>query len=303
MKAKEGLIALAVVLGILLIGSIIWGFRTNSQKNDLTLQNEELTTEMEELTELRESLAREIDSLEQEYSILAEENEALSGSLTEVEGKLASTQSALSSAKRKSANEINGLRAEIEQLIAAKAQLESRINNIQMENDSLKMVAGILTEDLNLAREENQALSNLNETMNQEVKKLTLANFKASAFRVDTEQKNDKVSSKARRVREIKVSFDLTNVPEEFQGLRPLYLTISDDKGVPIQSENPINTKVVVNGQAMDLIAQKSKDVDIAENQRLNFSYELEDKLESGAYRVAVYTDIGMLGASSFILR
>lgn len=258
---------------------------------------------MDELNVLRENLAREIDSLEQEYSILAEENESLSGSLSEAETKLASTESSLSAAKRKNASEINSLRAEIEDLISAKAQLESRINNIQMENDSLKMVAGILTEDLSLAREENQALNNLNETMNQEVKKLTLANFKASAFRVDTEQKNDKVSAKARRVREIKVSFDLTNVPSEYQGLRPLYMSISDDKGVPIQSENPINTKVVVNGQAMDLIAQKTKDVDIADNQRLNFSYELEDKLDSGVYRVAVYTDIGLLGASSFILR
>jgi hypothetical protein len=47
----------------------------------------------------------------------------------------------------------------------------------------------------------------------------------------------------------------------------------------------------------------QQKDTDIVENQRLTFNYELEDKLKSGYYRVAVYTDIGLLGASSFRLQ
>lgn len=303
MKAKEGLITLAVVLGVLLIGAIIWGSVQSSKKNQLISQNELMSNDMDELTELKANLEKEVDSLKQEYFAVAEENENLSGSLSEAQSRMADLEKALKSEKNKSASQVNNLRAQIEELIAVKTELQGAIAAVQAENDSLKMVTGILTQDLNVAREENQALANLNQTIQEEVKRLTLANFKASAFRVDTEQRNDKVSTKAKRIREINVSFDLTNVPAEYQGVRPLYLTVTDDKGVPINVANPIRTKVVVNDQAMDLIAVKSKDVNVGDNQRLSFNYELEDKLKPGFYRASVYTDVGLLGASSFQLR
>ncbi|MDX1667003.1 MAG: hypothetical protein R3350_07230 [Saprospiraceae bacterium] len=140
--------------------------------------------------------------------------------------------------------------------------------------------------------------------MEEEVNRLTLANFKASAFQVELERKNDKVTSKARRARRIIITFDLTNVPEEYQGVRPLYLVINDEKATPIVStEDAINTEVMINGEVVDLVAAEAKEVDIAENQRLAFTHDLSDKLEPGYYRAAVYTDIGLLGAASFRLR
>ena len=85
--------------------------------------------------------------------------------------------------------------------------------------------------------------------------------------------------------------------------MRPLYLVVTDDKGTPIKDSNPIQAKVVVNGQDMDIQAVKVQEVNIEESQRLSFSHDLEEKLTTGYYRVAVYTDIGLLGASSFRLR
>jgi S-adenosylmethionine synthetase len=99
------------------------------------------------------------------------------------------------------------------------------------------------------------------------------------------------------------VSFDLVNVPDEFQGVRPVYLVITDDKGTPIRIANPINAQVQINGAAMDIQAVSTREENIAENQRLSFNHDLEEKLRSGYYRVAVYTDVGLLGASSFRLR
>ena len=85
--------------------------------------------------------------------------------------------------------------------------------------------------------------------------------------------------------------------------MRTLYLTITDDKGTPVAAANPIQAKTIVNDQKMDIIAVKAQDVDIIENQRLSFTYDLEDKLAPGYYRVAIYTDIGLLGVSSMRLR
>jgi hypothetical protein len=99
------------------------------------------------------------------------------------------------------------------------------------------------------------------------------------------------------------VSFDLTNVPEEYQGIRPIYLVLTDDKSTPIQVENAKPVKIVINQQEIDLFVAKSREVSLASNQRINFSYELEDKLKPGYYRASVYTDVGLLGASNFRLR
>lgn len=304
MDGKRGLTILAVVLGIFLILALLWGFRQNRQVGDLSAENTEVNQGLEEMTEIRDQLARQVDSLSQAYQGLATENSDLSGNLAGTQEKLQQAEAALSKAKRSSAAQANDLRAQINELIAARSGLESSITALQAENDSLRQRAGILEMDLGRSQEENQALANLNQTMQGEIKKLTLENFKASAFQVDVQQKSgEKVTAKSRRARKIVVSFDLAAVPAEYQGVRPIYLVVTDEKGTPIQPENPIRTSVNVNGQQMDLIALQAKEVNISDSQRLSLSHDLEDRLQPGYYRASVYTDIGLLGASSFRLR
>jgi chromosome segregation ATPase len=303
MDQKKGLIAAVVVLAILLIIAAIWGFNQKSQKQELKSEKVELEGTVEELEVLREDLINEVDSLQGEYSLLAETNGELQGDLAQAQETIAQKEAAIRNIKARNASEINSLRAEIKQLLALKDDLQGNIQNLQAENDSLRTAMGVLASDLDASKEEIEQLNNIRQTIEEENDRLTLENFKASAFQVEFEKGNDKVTSKAKKARTVRTSFDLTEVPEEFQGMRTLYLTITDDKGSPIEASNPIQAKTVVNNQEMDIIAVKAKDVDITENQRLSFVYDLEDKLKPGYYRVAVYTDIGLLGSSSMRLR
>jgi len=208
------------------------------------------------------------------------------------------------SAQRNSDAEITNLRAEIQNLLSAKAQLESSIANLKVENDSLRNRANVLEQDLNVARQNNTSLSQLNRTMEGELKRLTLANFKATAFRVEVEKKRkSKLTSKSRQAKKVVISFDVTEVPDQYQGVRPLYLVISDETGTPIKAKNPVNAQVTVNSQRMDIIAVEAKEIDITSNQRLSFTHDLEEKLRKGFYRILIYTDIGLLGSNSFRLR
>lgn len=304
MDSKKGLIILAAVLGLLLLLSLVFNFRQKGQSNDLEAENLETTEALDAMTQLRDDLARQVDSLSQAYQSLAYENESLQGSFSNVQSQLSQAESALSKAKRSSAAEINDLRAQIQELMSARANLEGSIQAMQAENDSLRMRTGVLETDLARSAEENQQLNSMNQTIQQEVKRLTLANFKASAFQVDVQQRSgEKVTARSRRARRILVSFDLANVPGEYQGVRPIYLVISDQNGTPITSSNPIKATVSINGQPTDIIAVQGKDVNVADSQRLSFTHDLEDRLPAGFYRASVYTDIGMLGASSFQLR
>ena len=244
MKAKQGLIILAVILGLLLLFSFYWGWKNNKAKNALIQDKIELSGELEDLEELREDLATEVDSLQVAYESLYEENVTLQGSLSEAESKIASKDAAIRNEKKRASSEINNLRAEIQDLLASKGELESSIADLQAENDELRSQNELLTQDLSAARSQNQELANLNRTIQDEVSRLTLANFKASAFQVDVENKSGKkVTTKSGRARRIRVSFDLTNVPEEYQGMQTIYLTITDDKGTPVMAANPVKNE------------------------------------------------------------
>ena len=300
---RKGLIIAVAVLAVLLIAAAIWAFSEKSQKEELQSEKVELEGTVDELEILREDLITEVDSLQGEYSMLAETNGELQGDLAQAQETIAQKEAALRNIKARNASEINSLRAEIKQLMALKDDLQGNIQDLQTENDSLRTAMGVLASDLDASKEEVEQLNNIRQTIEEENDRLTLENFKASAFQVEFEKGNDKVTSKAKKVRTVRTSFDLTGVPEEYQGTRTLYLTITDGQGNPIEATNPISAKTVVNNQEMDIIAVKAKDVDITKDQRLSFAYDLEEKLDPGYYRVAIYTDIGLLGASSMRLR
>lgn len=303
---NKGLMILAVILALLLLGLGWYAWSLNSDKKELTTQNTQLTTEMDELGLLKESLEAEVDSLEAAFSDLAEENQLLEGSLADAAAEI-KKQKAAARRERREANaateENMGLRQQIEELIRDKAQLQAEINSVQAENEALKFQNESLKGSLDNAKQENAALAALNKTIQEEVGRLTLANFKADGFRVEVKKNNSKATAKSGRARKLSVSFDLTNVPDKYQGVKTLYLVVTDDKGTPIKNSNPIEAEVNVNGQAMNISAVKTKDVNIGNTQRISFDHNLEDRLRSGYYRVAVYTDIGLLGASSVRLR
>jgi peptidoglycan hydrolase CwlO-like protein len=303
MNSRQGLTIIIVILLLLLMGAAYWGYTTNQDKKALTEQNEQLNQQMGDLTALKENLQTEVDSLQNAYASLAEENESLQGSVDNAQHKIAEKEAIIRRLKKQTATANNSLQVQIQELLGVKAELETSINNLQVENDSLFALTGQLTADLAQAKTENEALANLNKTIQEELKRLTLANFKASAFRVEVEKRRPKATAKARRAKRLQVSFDLTGVVAKYQGVRPVYLVVTDDKGTPIKTENPIMAKVNVNNSLMDIQAVKEQDVNIGENQRLSFSYDLKEKLRPGYYRVAVYTDIGLLGAASFRLQ
>lgn len=301
-KKRNGLLVTAILLALAFFGAAAWGLQQNQSSQSLQSEKQQLQTQLAGIAELKNTLQREVDSLQTAYQSLASDNQALQGSLSDAQSRLARLDGELQAARRNRLGEVNGLKAEIQSLLASKAELENSIAAIQAENDSLRQRTGVLERDISAARSENAALSNLNRTIQGELRRLTLANFKATAFQVEVEMKKPKATAAAGRARRIMVTFDLTAVPSEYQGLRPLYLTITDDKGTPIAGSN-YQAKANVNGQSIDLIAVKEKEVNIGANQRLSFAHDLAEKLRPGYYRVAVYTDIGLLGAASFKLQ
>lgn len=307
MNTRNVLGIIVAILAILLFWTSYKSCQLTDNLTAAEAKNVKLDSKIGDLESLKVELETSVDSLEVAYNSLSEENASLSTSIEKEQARVRrrnATIKKLKAAKNSSASENSSLQAQISSLLAAKSALESNISSLQAENQALKDKLGIVEGNLSKAKDDNSALDALNRSMQSEIANLTLSTFKATAFQVAAVKKRkDKVTAKSRWAKYVKVSFDLTNVPEKYQGVRPLYMVITDQTSNPIFLDNPIKATVKMNGQSSEIIAAEKKEINIKENQRLNFNHKLGKRLKKGYYRVIVYTDIGVLGASTIRLR
>ena len=307
MNSRNVLAIVAAILALLLCWTGYKSYSLSGEVTKLEAENKTLNEKVGNLETLKSDLQTQVDSLESQYNTLNEENAALATTVEEEQARVRrrnATIKKLKAAASENDTDNSNLQSQISALLAAKSQLEANINDLKTENTALKEKLGIAEASLTKANDDNAALDALNKTMQSEIANLTLANFKATAFQVEVEKRrNEKVTSKSRRARTIKASFDLTNVPAKYQGVRPIYMVISDESSNPIYLENPIKATVRVNNSDSQIIAAEKKEINIKENQRLSFNHKLGKRLKKGYYRVIVYTDIGVLGASTIRLR
>ncbi|MTB52725.1 hypothetical protein [Lewinella sp. W8] len=309
---KRTLTAIAIILGLLFLGSLFWGLSNNSK---LTEANAQMSEEVDQLSLLRDKLTREVDSLGTAYEAAAADNVELQGQLAEAQdqAKRALYDMRQAQKSRRNDNEVAyQMRVQIEDLIQTRATLERSISELRAENDQLRKDNVTLRRDLSEAKTqaynfEKKAdnLETMTKSMEAEIERMTLGAFKATAIQVDMFRgnKGTKVTSDASRVKRMNVSFDLVDVPSEFLGVRPIYLVLTDQSGTPVVSQNPVRAKVIVNGAEMDLIALEGRDVNVERTQRISFTHELDVKLAAGFYRAQIFTDLGLLGSANVQLR
>lgn len=312
---KKTLTAIAIILALLFIGSLIWGFNRNSAATELAEEKVEMTGELSQLELLRNNLQAQVDSISIVYESAAADNASLKGELAEAQ-KLA--QAALYDMRKAQKSRQNDndvayqMRLQIEDLVSARANLERNLAELETENKSLRQENVGLRQNLSTAKTENYELAKKSDALEQttrrmetEINAITLGAFKASAMQVDLYRGNSgtKTTTDASRVKRMAVSFDLTAVPSKYLGVRPIYLVMTDESGTPVISENPVRAKAMVNGAEMNVIALEGRDVNVEKNQRISFTHEMSTKLQKGFYRVQILTDLGLLGATNVQLR
>ena len=138
MNARQGLTILAVILALLLLGVAWWGFGLTKDKTRLTEERDHLEAELGDVKLLKSRLEVEVDSLERAYVSLTEENATLQGSLADAQATINRRDASIRKLKQtaKSGNEakaqVNTLTSEIQNLLAAKTQLESSIQSLKV---------------------------------------------------------------------------------------------------------------------------------------------------------------------------
>ncbi len=309
MSTEKGLRTYATVMTVLFILALAGLLFIYFSKNKVITER---TSERDELLVERTNLERDLDSLQNVLQVASAENDSLQGSLSDLQKMMEEKAAEVRKIRAQSANTVEGLRKEINQLRQIRGELEGAIGQLQAENEQLRSEnKRLTTENEQLTTERGQLtsqvedLNKFNQTLQDQVAKLTRAGIKAQAFRVDVETRSDKLTAKARRTREIVITFDLVDLPEEFQGEHTLYLVLTDVNGAMLPTSGTlVNANIPTpSGSALQIQAQQTKQVNLARSQRLSFNYPVAEKLKSGTYVATVYADFGILGSSSFRLR
>lgn len=298
--------AYGIVIASLLVLSAALGYFFWQKSRTYLRESEKMEAEKVQLVAAKSEIEHSLDSLANSYADLRTENETLSGKLTTTAALVQQKEGIIRDIRLTLAKDLQQLRDQVSILSRTKIEYETIISTLKGENEGLKdenkRLAG---ENLEL-KGNNTALSGkvegLAQQLEEQIRKTQSAVFKASSFRVTATRRNEKLTTKARRVRTIDVSFDLANVPANYQGTQKLYLVITDEKGRPIVGEGPVKATVYAPTGPIDITAQQVKSAVLEEMQRLSFNYKFDDRLQSGAYVVAIYSDQGLLGAASFRL-
>jgi len=296
-------IAIGVIAGILLVailGFSIWKIKS------VNAEKARQATLIETLTQEKDQLESSLDSLQRELLNVQNENEELEGKVSASASVIEQKEIVIKQLKNQNTKELSQLQAQVSSLQKAKAEYEAILAVLRAENEQLKAeIAALKAENAGLRDSTTQLsakIGDLDSKLADQIKKTQSARFKATSFRVEMERKSDKLTAKARRVRNLSVSFDLADVPEQYRGPQKIYLVITDANSKPIAAANPTKVTISTPTGEIPIIAQQTRSVNLVETQRLLFNYKLEEKLKAGNYIAAVYCDSGLLGASSFKL-
>lgn len=296
----------AIVVTVLLLLAAGLGFFFWQKSKNYLAENEKMEKERVTLEAEKTQITTSLDSMTNAYSALRTENESLQGRVATSAQQVQQKEAVIRQIKATSVKDLESLRAQVEELKKTKIELETIITGLRLENEQLRAQVEQLTSDNAQLKGANTDLTgqvqDLAKQLEAQIKKTQSATFKATSFSVQCERRGDKLTTRAKKAREIFVSFDLADVPQAYQGEQKLYMAMTNDQGVPVMSKNQVKTTIHAPAGPVDITAQETKDVNLTAVQRVTFGHKFDERLKTGNYVVGIYCEKGLLGSATFKL-
>lgn len=300
------------VFGILFfvafIAAIYYGSRTTHLANDKS----NLSLNLEDLDQQKMKLENDLTALDSNYQVQISTNDTLSLTLQERVKEVDQLKARVWTARQKlekSEEENQAINEKLAQLETLKTDLESDIASLNETNKELVATNEQISEDLEMSKKQKEELNSQLAVITQENQKLinrlrTLApaGFVANNFTVTAAKRNDKLTAKANRAETINVSFDINDVPSEFQNEEEIYLVLTKSDGNPVQALPTKDVNVASIDPVTIQVVDRTKTT-LKDRQNIEMSFDTDRDLASGLYNVLVYADHGFLGSTTFQLR
>ena len=299
----------SIILGVLFLGAVIFGGMFYSKYKATENKATDLGTQLDST---RTKLQGELAVLNTNYSDQISLNDTLSVELqtkinevNDLQVRIDKARKALKSSEANNA-EIKARLAQMEEL---KVALERDILGLKEENQSLASSNQELNTELSSSKDEVNtlnskvmSLTSANEKLTGRLKTVAPAGFRADNFTVTSATKKDKLTTKGKKIDEITVTFDLNNIPDEFQGSREIYLVLTEFNGNPVSSVPGKEVNLKFGNEPVHVRAADIEKANLKARQSMSMSFEPTDNLNPGTYNVMVYADNGYLGSTGFLV-
>lgn len=300
---------IAAILGVLFVIASIFGItfynkykQTDSKATDLGTQ----------LDSTRTKLQADLAALNINYTDQIAVNDTLSVELQEKVAQVNDLQVRIEKARKALKNsEANNaeIKARLAQMEELKLALERDILGLKEENQTLASANQDLNTELSSTKDEVNTLNSKVMSLTQANEKLTgrlravaPAGFRADNFTVTSATKKDKITSKGKKIDAITVTFDLNNIPDEYQGSREIYLVLTEFNGNPVAAVPGKEVNLKFGNEPVHLRAADIEKANLKARQSMSMSFEPTDDLNPGTYNVMVYADNGYLGSTGFLV-
>jgi len=132
---------------------------------------------------------------------------------------------------------------------------------------------------------------------------LAPAGFQATSFQIQVADRKEKLTTKAKQARAIKINFDLANIPTELQKEHEIYLVVTDNEGIPVKKIASTPMDVPTANGALKVEVAGVETIALNEHQKISMAFQPTDKMDAGLYNVALWSNAGYLGSTAFSLR
>lgn len=303
---------LAWIMGGLFAVAFFAAIYYGIKSHNLQTEKSHLSVNLDDLDQQKLQLESELTVLDSNYQDQISENTTLASTLEERVKEVDDLKARVWTARQKltkSEEENKVISEKMVQLEQLKEELESDIASLNETNQELALTNEKMANDLQISKEETASLSTQlrdmtikNEALIDRLYTLAPAGFVANNFNITAARKNDKLTAKAKQAEKIHVSFDINDVPAEYQNEEEIYLVLTRFDGNPV-SELPGKEVEVASINPVTINVVDRKSTTLKDRQNIEMSFATDRDLESGIYNVLVYADHGFLGSTTFQLQ
>lgn len=294
-RPGKGPIAIMVILGLAVIGLLIWLLVMYSNYKDLKSEKEAQRTELQ--AEL-DSLMFEHDMIKQEYGTMADslsvKDSIIQANAEEIR-KLLDTQWEYYKIKKKLA-----LLQEVSQGYVR------QMDSLYVVNQALTEENIEIREDLQEARRDYEEMNRDREMLNEKVEKASILQvYKLDAYGIRARRDKEKETDKARRVDKIKVCFTLAENKIVEPGTKEIFVRIARPDKLILTKDRSDTYTFDYQGEKLQYSIKKLIDYQNSSMDMCLYwekSYAQKEMME-GNYHVEVFHDDEVIGHTQFVLR
>jgi len=286
---KKSVIVLLGVVILALTGGLVYLFLSLQQQK-------QANKDMQELAELdKQEMENEYERFALQYSEMKTQinNDSIVQQLTQEQMRTQQLLAELKKVKADDAREITRLKKELTTVRAVLRSYIIQVDSLNRLNESLKEENTRVNAELEQRNTQIAGLSSEKASLSEKV--AIAAQLDATNIQMLLLNKRDKTTKKLKDCRKIQVNFTITKNVTASNGIRTIYVRITNPGGNTLGGGGHFNYE----NRSLEGTMRKSIEYS-GEEVAVTTYWDVTQMLEGGQYRVSIFADGNMIGSRTF---